>query len=505
MRFLTAFFLLALLCSGAVLRAGAAAATTPRPNVLFLAVDDMNDWPAYLGGYPGKVHTPHLDALAKRGVAFLNAHCASPLCNPSRTAILTGRMPSTSGIYGNSEWWRPSYPDLVTLPDYFKRNGYQVAGAGKIHHHTAGSNPPYQWDHYEPLVFRDDPWFRDNKLNYPWSKSTPPPPEFPFSKVAGLPSECDWGVLPIAEADYDDARTAAYSIDFLKKASTDKPFFLACGIFRPHLPWYVPQRYLDLYPLDKIVIPEIPADDLDDIPAAGRKIAARTSEAMPTIKAAGAWSRAIQAYLASISYADAQIGRVLEALAQSPHAARTIVVLWSDHGYHVGEKHHWNKSTLWERATRIPFIVVAPGVTPTGGRSTRPVNLIDLYPTLVSLAGLPTPAGLDGRDLTPLLRDPAATWERPSITEFNEGNASARSERYRYIRYEDGSEELYDHRTDPNEWRNLAADPAYAAIKADHARWLPTRWAKAVPGKKAFDFDPTTYSWKNRATGQVIR
>lgn len=498
--------MLRLLFSALCLAAAAcAAAERPRPNILFLAVDDMNDWPAYLGGYPGKVHTPHLDALAGRGVAFTNAHCASPVCNPSRTALLTGRMPSTTGIYNNSQWWRPNHPDLVTLPDYFKRSGYRVAGAGKIHHHTAGSNPPYQWDHYEPLLFRDDPWFRDDKLNYPWSKAAPEPPGFPFSEVTGMKTESDWGALPLAEGEYDDARTADYAIEYLKQAATGKPFFLACGLFRPHLPWYVPQRYFDLYPLEQIHIPEIPADDLDDIPEAGRRMAARTSEIMPIIKAAGAWPRAIQAYLASISFADAQVGRVLEALARSPHAASTIVVLWSDHGYHVGEKNHWNKSTLWERATRVPFIVVAPGVTPAGQRSTRPVNLIDFYPTLVSLAGLPAPAGLDGRDLTPLLRDPAATWERPSVTEFEEGNAAVRSEHFRYIRYQDGGEELYDHRTDHNEWRNLANDPTYAAIKAEHARWLPKAWARSVPGKKAFAFDPDTYSWKERATGRTIR
>lgn len=482
-----------------------AASEHRRPNILFLAVDDMNDWPAYLGGYPGQVLTPHLDSLARRGVAFTNAHCASPVCNPSRTALLTGRMPSTTGIYNNSQWWRPNHPDLVTLPDYFKRQGYHVAGAGKIHHHTAGSNPPDQWHDYQPLLFRDDPWFRGDKLNYPWSKPAPPPAGFPFSGVHGLKSESDWGALPLDEGAYDDARTADYAIAYLDRAESGKPFFLACGFFRPHLPWYAPQRYFDLYPLDQIRLPEMPADDLDDIPKEGRRLAARTSEIIPALKASGAWPRAIQAYLASISFADAQLGRVLAALARSRHNAHTIVVLWSDHGYHVGEKHHWNKSTLWERSTRVPFIVVAPGITTAGQTSSRPVNLIDLYPTLVALAGLPQPAGLDGRDLTPLLRDPGAVWGYPSVTEFEEGNAAVRSEHFRYIRYHDGGEELYDHRTDRHEWRNLAADPAYATIKAEHARWLPKTWARPVPGKKAFVFESATHTWKERSTGRTLR
>ncbi len=479
------------------------AAEAPRPNVLFIVVDDMNDWINGLGGYAGKVRTPNLDRLAARGTLFTNAHCASPKCSPSRAAVLTGRMPSSTGIYDNGHWWYPHMPEVVTIPMHFRNNGYRVEGAGKIHHHTAGSNPPHQWDAFEPLLFRDDPWFRGDKVNYPWSKSGPKPPGFPFSGVPGLGSENDWGSPPIAEADMDDVHTVDASLAYLK-AARDKPFFIACGLFRPHLPWYVPKAYFDLYNLDEIVLPKVESADLDDVPKPGRKLSAEGREDFEQIQKAGKWRQAVQAYLASISFADAQIGRLLDGLDASPQAANTVIVLWSDHGWHLGEKEHWHKSTLWERATRVPFIIAAPGYAP--GRCARPVNLIDLYPTLIELCGLPASvSGLDGLSLVPLLRDPQAARERPSVTEFKEGNAAVRDERYRYIRYQNGGEELYDHQDDPQEWHNRAADPAFAKIKTDLAKWLPKTWAPAAPDKKAFVFDPSSYSWTEKATGRVYQ
>ena len=197
-----------------------------KPNVLFLAVDDMKDWVGCLGGYEGKVHTPNIDRLAKRGVLFSNAHCPSPKCAPSRAAIMTGLRSSTTGLYDNQHWWYPNFSSAVTLPVHFRNNGYRVAGAGKIFHHTAGNNPPKQWDEFERLLFRDDPWFRGSKLNYPWSKHTSNPEGYPFSGVEGLGHENDWGVLPIADKDLDDVRSADYSIRFLNKKQS-QPFFLA--------------------------------------------------------------------------------------------------------------------------------------------------------------------------------------------------------------------------------------------------------------------------------------
>jgi len=472
-----------------------------QPNVLFLAVDDMKDWVQCLGGYEGTVQTPNIDRLAKRGMLFSNAHCASPVCAPSRAAIMTGRRPSSTGLYANGHWWFPNYPEILTMPVDFRQHGYRVVGAGKIFHHTAGNNPPNQWDDFLPLRFRNDPWFRSSKLNYPWSSSGPNPAGFPFSGVPGLGHENDWGSLQIPDTDYDDALSADYAIKFLQ-AKQDKPFFLACGIFRPHLPWYVPRKYFDLYPLDKIVLPRVPDNDLDDLPAAGLKLAGVRRSDLLAIKNAGKRRHAIGAYLASISYADAQLGRVLEALEKSPFAANTIVVLWSDHGWHLGEKQHWHKSTLWEEATRVPLIIHAPGRA--AGICHHPVSLLDLYPTLRDLCQLKPGRTLDGVSLAPLLRDPASKWDRPAVTEFKLGNAAVRSQRYRYIRYQDGSEELYDHQVDPQEWTNLANEKKYVQTKRELGNWIVKDWAPSAATKKAFRFDPETYTWNEKKTGRKI-
>ena len=474
----------------------------PRPNVLFLAADDLRDWTAFLGGYSGSVHTPNLDRLAARGVGFTNAHTASPVCCPSRTAILTGLMPSSSGIYNNGQWWKPHMPDVVTMPMQFRRSGYEAVGAGKLFHHTAGNNPLSQWDRFQRLEFRDDPWFRSAKLNYPWSGSGPNPPGFPFAGMGGLPHENDWGSPPRAEAELDDVRTVDFAVDYLAETHA-RPFFLACGVFRPHLPWYVPRRFFDLYPLTEIELPEAPADDLDDIPEPGRRLSETRREDLEAIQAAGKQKEAVQAYLASISFADEQIGRVLDALDASDAAGNTIVVFWSDHGWHLGEKDHWHKSTLWRQATRVPLIVAGPGVS-AGAECEEAVSLIDLYPTLNELCGFAPIEEHDGLSLAPLLREPGGTRERPAVVEFDGNHCAVCDERYRYIRYGDGSEELYDHDADPNEWLNVAADPGYAEAKVVLARWATAEWAAPAPRKGAYDFDPEAFTWTVKATGEVI-
>ncbi len=473
-----------------------------RPNVLFLAVDDMKDWVNCLGGYQGTVHTPNIDRLASRGMLFTAAHCPSPKCAPSRAAIMTGLRPSTTGLYDNGHWWLPNLPGVITIPVHFRHHGYRVVGAGKIFHHTAGNHPPNQWDDFLPITFRNDPWFRGVKLNYPWSKSGPPPKGFPLSGLDGLGHENDWGSLGIAEQEYDDSRSADYAVNFLRQRQ-EKPFFLACGLFRPHLPWYVPRKYFDLYSVDEVVLPEVRNDDLDDLPAEGLKFAQARRSDLQVITKADKWKHAIRAYLASITYADHQLGRVLDALDGSPHATNTIIVFWSDHGWHLGEKQHWHKSTLWEEATRIPLIVVVPGKPP--GVCDRPVSLLDLYPTLIELAGLEAITPLDGVTLGPLLRNPNASWHRPAVIEFQRGNAAVRSDRYRYIRYRDGGEELYDHQADPHEWNNLAASEKHSAIKQELAGWIPKRWANPAPTKSAFRFDSETFTWTHKQTGEVTR
>jgi len=494
--------LVSVVLTGCLVIAAGSAGEAPRPNVLFLAVDDMKDWVNCLGGYEGTVHTPHIDRIAARGTLFTNAHCPSPKCAPSRAAILTGLMPSTTGLYDNGHWWYPNLPGVVTIPVQFRNHGYRVVGAGKIFHHTAGNHPPNQWHDFRKLLFRDDPWFRGVKLNYPWSEHRPYPVGFPFSGVKGLGHENDWGSLDLDESDYDDSRSADYAVRFLEQVDPGDSFFLACGLFRPHLPWYVPERYFDLYPLEEIVLPRVKEDDLADVPSAGRAMAEARKKDLETIRAAGQHREAVRAYLASITYADAQLGRVLDALEKTGLSEKTVVTLWSDHGWHLGEKGHWHKSTLWEEATRVPFVIAAPDFPP--GRCRAPVSLVDLYPTLNELCGLAPIEAHDGLSLVPLMRDPQADWERPAVIQYRSGNVAVRSHRFRYIRYRDGSEELYDLEADPEEWENRAGKPEFAATRDRLAEWATTNWTQSAPTKKFFDFDPESFTWKEIATGRVI-
>jgi len=335
----------------------------PLTNVLFLSVDDMRDWTNFLDGYEGEVLTPNMDRLAARGINFTNAHCPSPVCNPSRTAIMTGLMPSTTGVYHNTQWLRPNHPKMMTLPRFFKEQGYRVVGTGKSFHHTAGNNPPDQWHAYMPNPWSDFPWARSDKLNYPWTQWEEAPPGYPFSKVEYLRgrNERDWGILSKPESEYDDVKVVDYAIEFLENHRRG-PFFLSVGTFRPHLPWYIPKRFRDLYADTEIHLPETPANDLEDVPEIPRKWAAARRDEMQAARDAGQWEEAVRCYLASITFADAQIGRVLDALEASQFVDNTVIVLWSDHGWHLGEKDHWMKSTLWEEATRVPFIIATPGM-----------------------------------------------------------------------------------------------------------------------------------------------
>lgn len=488
------------------------------PNVLFLVVDDMKDWVNCLGGYAGTVHTPNIDRLANRGILFTNAHCPSPKCAPSRAAVLTGLMPSTTGLYDNGHWWLPNLPHAVSIPAHFRNSGYEVIGAGKIFHHTAGNHPPNQWSSFRRITFKNDPWFRGAEINYPWSRHGPYPEEFPFSGVKGLGHENDWGALPIDAREYDDSFTCDFAIEFLQKRSvtvgnkpvperSQPPFFLACGVFRPHLPWYVPQEFFDMYELEEVVLPEILPDDLGDVPEGGVAFAHARKSDFETIKTADRWREAVRAYLASISYADSQLGRVLDALDASGTAEDTIIVLWSDHGWHLGEKGHWHKSTLWEEATRVPLVICVPGHPPAV--CDAPVSLVDLYPTLVEVTGLQLKNAqtLDGTSLVPLLSKPATpSWDRPAIVEYKRGNAAVRSRRYRYIRYSGGGEELYDHASDPNEWHNLISGDAirteHAKVQRELASWIAKEWAPVAPTKREFEFDPVTFTWTHKKTGQ---
>lgn len=420
-----------------------------RPNILFIAIDDLNDWTGFLGGHP-QAYTPHLDGLAKRGMVFTRAYCAAPACNPSRAAILTGIMPATSGVYHNTNPWRPQVPEAVTLFAHFRKHGYKVFGGGKLFH--GPFNDVLSWEMY---------WARPGD---------PLPPQRPLNGIPNA-AQFDWGPLDVDEAAMGDAKLTDWAIGFLKQEH-ERPFFLAVGYIRPHLPWYVPRPYFERFPLPEIILPKVRDDDLDDIPPLGVKIANPKGD-HARVLATNNWHRAVQGYLASIAFVDAQVGRLLDVFYQSPYVDNTIVVVWGDHGWHLGQKQHWRKFALWEEATRVPLIIVAPGITPPGSRCKRTVSLVDLYPTLCELAGLEVPTQVESRSLVPLLKDPETAWDRPVVTTHGYMNHAVRSERYRYIRYSDGSEELYDHELDPYEWTNLANDPKYATVKAVLSRWLP--------------------------------
>lgn len=449
--------------------------TADRPNVLFLSVDDMNDWVGALGNELAE--TPHIDRLFARGTAFTNAHAPSPKCNPSRTAILSGLRPSTTGIYSNSEWWKPNFPDLVTLPRYFKNNGYYSAGGGKVFHHTPGFNPPESWSEYFDLI--DD--LKDDGFLVPYRRS---------DHIASF----DWGPLSKSEMEMGDGATVRWAEEFLSR-DHDRPFFLAVGLFQPHLPFYAPASIYEAVRPEETPVPVDKPGDLDDVPEAGQRLAANRVDDLELILEHGDLGEVVRSYTACIRHADVLVGQVLDALDASKYADNTIVVFWSDHGYHFGEKHHFAKDTLWERSSHVPLAFVAPGLTRPGTVSSRPVSLLSLFPTLVDLCGLPELPALEGVSLRPLLEDPSHTWDRPAVMTFGRGNHAVRSERYRFIRYADGEQEFYDHDDDPHEWVNLADDPDYADQIRDHARWLPEIDAPGALRKASFRFDPESYTW----------
>ena len=428
-------------------RAGtdAAAPAKDKPNVLFIAIDDLNDWVLEADS---PVKMPNFRRLARRGALFERAYAASPACNPSRVALLTGLRPSRTGVYGNRSDWRRALPEAVTLPRYFMNHGYRVEGAGKIFHH------------HDTSAFHDNESFHRFQ-----AMQLDPIPARKFNGIAAVRSpNFDWGPWPLDEAATPDARSVDYGLDFLARRH-DRPFFLAIGLFRPHMPFHAPPKYFAEYPPDQFAMPENAAGDLNDIPAGGRELLRSKQHFFQAITEAdartpGVWRESVRAYLASCSFADHQLGRLLDALARSEYAQSTIIVLWSDHGYHLGEKNHWEKFALWEKTTRVPLALVAPGRTQPGTRVETPVSLLDLYPTLVELAGLPAKADVDGTSLVPLLQEPQR--ERTVAMTYLKGNHAVRSKRWRYIRYADGTEELYDHSRDPGELTNLALDRSFA-------------------------------------------
>lgn len=435
-----------------------------RPNILFIAVDDLNDWVGHLGGHP-QSKTPNIDRLAALGVSFTMAYCNAPLCNPSRVSLFTGILPSHSGVYGNGERMRDKIPDTVTLMQHLRKaGGYSVQGGGKTFH---GSGPydPDSWDYYH----------------------TPRRSRQIGKRDEGLPEDAwaPWGPLDVEDSEMFDVKNVNWAISELKK-SHDKPFFLACGFTKPHLPWYVPQKYFDMHPLEGILLPETLETDRDDLPYWGRKFAmevhavsgprnvATHGEDHDMVTKHGQWHRAVQSYLASISFVDTHVGQLLDALEDSEHSDNTIVVVWGDHGWHLGEKQHWRKHALWDVTTRTTLIMAGPEPIRKNQLCHRPVSLIDIYPTLLELTGVPQRDGLDGQSLVPLLENPKRLWDRPVLMTYGYKNHAVQTDRWRYILYNDGGEELYDSKEDPNEWHNLASMEQYQSTIETLSKSLPT-------------------------------
>ncbi|MDR9827239.1 sulfatase [Vibrio sp. FNV 38] len=424
-------------------------------NVLMIAIDDLNDWIGPLGGHP-QAKTPNLDRLASKATVFSNAHASAPLCGPSRASLMTGLAPSTTGIYGHVEdddikSANDKASSAIFLSEYFGQHGYYTAGVGKLFHKKVAAG---SFENYGGRVNGFGPY---PEKTMKWHKEG---------------TSTDWGAFPDSDEQMPDYEYAQWLIDQLQMTH-DRPFFMAGGFIRPHVPWHVPQKWFDLYPVEELELPPYLPADLDDVPELAKLISDYPQ--MPTTEWAienDEWRYIVQGYLACVSFVDSCIGRVLDALERSPYAENTAIVLWGDHGYQLGEKSKFSKMALWERATRTPLIIKVPNLD-NPQVVDKPVSLLDIYPTLLSISGLPKNSLNEGNDLTPLILNPGHEWPHVATTTFGPNNHSVKSERYRYTRYADGSEELYDHSVDSNEWLNLASAPNYTAIKKELIEMLP--------------------------------
>lgn len=474
-----------------------------RPNVLFIAVDDLNDWIGCLKGHP-QARTPNMDRLASRGVLFANAHCAAPACNPSRAAVFTGLTPYVTNVWSNqSGSINKKYPEALHLQEAFSEAGYKTLGTGKLLH----SNSKSRFDEFFSTHQRWSPFSKDavkyTEDELPTKKSADPRHVLKDSQgravvlpLNRMPSDrkpnqkdgesFDWGPFDVPDLDFGDTQITDWAIKKLKSAA-DEPIFLGVGYYRPHIPLYAPKRFFERFKNERAQLPPTMKNDLDDIGELGQQWAreAITAGSHSTTVKYKQWQAAVEAYLACTTYVDSEIGRLLDALDASDISDNTIVVLWSDHGWHLGEKEHWGKWTGWERSTRVPLMIVPPKnqadkYSKAGQQCDQAVGLIDLYPTLLEMAGIKRATAKEGKQadplagvsLVPLLKDPASKTNRAVVTTFDQGNSTIRTHRWRFIRYVDGSEELYDLKADPNEWKNLAGLEEQQNIQATLSRQL---------------------------------
>lgn len=441
-----------LLCCLWLLLAVPLTAAPSKPNVLLIVLDDQNGYAGRTDVSPEPV-TPNLDRFAKTGMKFANAQCAAPVCNPSRTAFLSGLRPSTTGIYDNSQDDLPKdhlLKSRISLPTYFRDQGYHLAGAGKVFSSAIAAAAGKRI------------WAESLDLGRKEKKHAPTPEGEGLNAIG----KHAWGPLYKSKEEMEDWKLAGWAAEFLAKKH-DEPFFLACGIVKPHTPWYVPQEYFDLFPPARITVPDLAADENAGLTGSLREKTPRTEAELVQRR-----KELLSAYFASSRYADDCVGRILKGLTEGPNGQNTIVVICGDNGYEFGEKHNWSKGSLREGSAHVPLIIAGPGVAPQQV-CTHPVSLLDLYPTLVALTGLPAKSDIEGVSLLPLLKNPAAPWDRPALTTAGFKNHALRTDRWRYIRYADGAEELYDHDKDPLERTNLATQPEFAKVKTELQQWLP--------------------------------
>ena len=440
---------------------GGIAKAADKKNILFISIDDLKDWTGVLGGHP-QATTPAIDELASMGMTFTNCQTPSPLCGPCRAALLTGISTASNGIYSNGNEANNIREGSIALKDretifqYFRKNGYTTIGSGKLFHSHHYEEHVLGFDEFYPSFDTNSP---DTWKHKPSDDAFTTKDDFKFTKVGGAKV-----IFNDPDGKMSDTKIAEWVASKLQE-DYDKPLFMAFGFYRPHLPFKVPQKYFDMFPLDDIILPEVPADfnDMDDIPAVGIQLA-DTMEHYEIEQSTNGWKKAVQGYLASTTFTDAQLQIVLDALKTSGKLDNTIIVLWTDHGWNLGEKKHWRKHALWEETTNTVLSIVVPDVTNPGSFCHQPVSLLDLYPTLLELTGLEADETLQGKSIASSLTDSAKVLP-PVVSTYLEGNHSVMGIGYHYIRYHDGGEELYDLNADPNEWYNKASDLSLASIK----------------------------------------
>lgn len=450
-----------------------------KPNVILIAVDDLNDWIGCLGGHP-QAQTPNIDRLAAKGMLFTNAQSQSPVCNPSRASMMTSLYPSTTGIYflepdiAESEIAKKN----TLMPQRFQEEGYFVTGAGKLFHNAPGINESYI------------PNYGGNFGGFG---------PFPKNKISPYPGHplWDWGVFPENDEQMPDYMIANWAEEQLKH-KRDSSLWMGIGFYRPHVPQYAPQKWFDMYPLETLQLPKTITNDLEDISQYGIDLT-RLKHVSPThewVAQHNEWKPLVQSYLACVSFVDAQVGKLLDALEHNDYSENTYIVLYSDHGFHLGEKERYAKRSIWEDGTRVPMIIAGPGIA-QGKTCHKPVQLLDIYPTLLELAGLKKDSLHEGHSLVPLLKNPKADWTYMARTSFGPGNYAIVSENYRYIQYNDGTEEFYDHTNDPNEWKNVGNNPKYTKLIKEHRLHVPNEHHEIL-GKHSTGHEAYQASEENR-------